>query len=66
MQVPAEVPADMLKEMEEMGFGSNRCTRALHFTQCASIEAAINWLMEHEGDADLDEPLLVPKVRAGM
>jgi hypothetical protein len=60
--VPAEVPEGMLAEMREMGFDANRATRALHFTQGAGVEHAINWLMEHEGDADLDQPLLVPKV----
>lgn len=45
-----------------MGFSVNKATRALHFSGNSTVEGAVNWLMEHEGDADLDEPLLVPKV----
>lgn len=43
-----------------------RATRALHFSGNSSVEGAINWLAEHEGDADLNEPLLVPKVRRAL
>ena len=39
-----------------------RSTRALHFTGTDNVEQAITWIVEHEADADLDEPLLVPKV----
>ena len=59
--VPPSVTASFLKEMIEMGFGEPRCTRALHFTDNASVEAAVQWLVEHGNDADIDEPLLVPK-----
>ena len=39
-----------------------RSTRALHFTGTDNVEQAITWIVEHEADADLDKPLLVPKV----
>jgi uncharacterized UBP type Zn finger protein len=45
-----------------MGFGEARAARALHASGNSTVEGAVNWLTEHEGDADLDEPLLVPKV----
>ena len=61
--VPPSVTASFLKEMVEMGFGEPRCTRALHFTDNASVEAAVQWLVEHGNDADIDEPLLVPKAK---
>lgn len=99
--VPAEVNADLLKQMEEMvggacgargglpcscamdvgcsptfaarappartsiaaqGFPAARATRALYHSGGENLEAAVGWLEEHQGDADLDEPLLVPKV----
>ena len=28
------------------------------------MEQAITWIMEHENDADLDSPLLLPEVAA--
>lgn len=59
--VPAEVDAALLKQMEEMGFPAARATRALYHSGGGSLEAAIGWLEEHQGDADLDEALLVPK-----
>ena len=38
--------------------------RALHFSGAPGVEGAVAWIMEHEGDADLDDPLLVPKARS--
>ena len=61
--IPAEVDATMQAELEGMGFSVNKATRALHFSGNSTVEGAINWLMEHEGEVDLDEPLLVPKGR---
>lgn len=41
-----------------------RAVRALHFSGAPGVEGAVAWIMEHEGDADLDDPLLVPKARS--
>eukprot|EP00164_Ancoracysta_twista_P001184 GFYU01001556.1.p1 GENE.GFYU01001556.1~~GFYU01001556.1.p1 ORF type:complete len:453 (+),score=142.63 GFYU01001556.1:108-1466(+) len=58
------VNEDVLKELtESMGFGVARAQRAL--VSCdgnQTIEAAVNWIMEHENDANIDEPLAVPPV----
>ena len=62
IQVPAVVDEAMLKELEAMGFPTARATRALHFSGNSTVEGAINWLEGHEGDADLDDPLMVKKV----
>ncbi len=40
-----------------------RAVRALHGSGAGSVEAAVAWIMDHEGDADLDAPLLAPKAR---
>jgi uncharacterized UBP type Zn finger protein len=61
-QVPVQVQEDLLKELLEMGFTEARAARGLHFSGNSSVEGAINWLSEHETDADLDTPLLVPQV----
>ena len=60
--VPAEVSPELVKRMEEMGFSAVRATRALYLTGGESMEAAVGWLEDHQADADLDEPLMVPKV----
>lgn len=44
----------------------DRATRALHFTGTASLEQAIDWIMKHQDDPDVDEPLLVDKVGAAL
>ena len=42
-----------------------RATRALHFSGTSTIEQAIQWIVDHENDPDLELPLLVPKARTG-
>ncbi|CAL9781414.1 unnamed protein product [Musa acuminata subsp. burmannicoides] len=59
MAVP-EVDKQMLRELELMGFPTARATRALHFSGNSTIEAAINWVIEHENDPDIDQMPLVP------
>ncbi|KAF8394067.1 hypothetical protein HHK36_020271 [Tetracentron sinense] len=54
MAVP-EVDKNMLGELEEMGFPTARAIRALHYSGNASLEAAINWIVEHENDSDIDQ-----------
>ena len=49
--------------MLEMGFARNRAVRALHFSGNDTLEVAIAWLDEHATYADVDDPLLLPKVR---
>ncbi|KAL6343161.1 hypothetical protein AAG906_020950 [Vitis piasezkii] len=43
-----------------MGFPTARATRALHYSGNTSLEAAVNWVVEHENDSDIDEMPLVP------
>lgn len=42
--------------------GCHGIRRALHATGTSSLEQAVNWLVEHGEDADIDTPLLIPKV----
>mmetsp|Transcript_9192 Transcript_9192/g.30306 ORF Transcript_9192/g.30306 Transcript_9192/m.30306 type:complete len:441 (-) Transcript_9192:83-1405(-) len=62
--VTPEVSEELMTQLQEMGFGENRCRRALHATGTDSLEQAVAWLAEHAEDADIDEPLLVPKANA--
>lgn len=60
--VPAEVSEELLQSLLGMDFPRNRAVRSLHGSGNSSVEGAINWLADHEGDDDLDEPLMVKKV----
>ncbi|XP_040993637.1 LOW QUALITY PROTEIN: chromatin assembly factor 1 subunit A [Juglans microcarpa x Juglans regia] len=59
MVVP-EVDKKLLEELEAMGFPTAQATRALHYSGNAGIEAAVNWVVEHENDSDIDQMPLVP------
>ncbi|GKV16698.1 hypothetical protein SLEP1_g27303 [Rubroshorea leprosula] len=59
MVVP-EVDKKLLEELELMGFPTARATRALHYSGNTSLEAAVNWVVEHENDPDIDQMPMVP------
>uniref|UniRef100_A0A1D2A6T0 UBA domain-containing protein n=2 Tax=Auxenochlorella protothecoides TaxID=3075 RepID=A0A1D2A6T0_AUXPR len=59
--VEPEVDGQALAELEAMGFARNRGVRALHGSGNTGVESAVAWLADHEDDADLDSPLLLPK-----
>ncbi|KAK5864715.1 hypothetical protein PBY51_015934 [Eleginops maclovinus] len=50
-----------LESLMEMGFDRNRAEKAVANTGNQGIEQAMDWLMEHENDPDIDEPY-VPSV----
>lgn len=45
----------------EMGFPQNRAEKALAATDNYSFEAAVDWLMAHSDDPDIDEPYQPPQ-----
>ncbi|GMP99723.1 hypothetical protein CsSME_00047083 [Camellia sinensis var. sinensis] len=47
----------LLEELEGMGFPKARATRALHYSGNVGLEDAVNWAVEHENDADIDQML---------
>ncbi|KAG8048018.1 hypothetical protein GUJ93_ZPchr0008g12596 [Zizania palustris] len=51
----------MLGELEVIGFSAVRSIRALHFSGNSNLESAINWLLEHENDPDIDQLPLIPR-----
>ncbi|KAM7527417.1 hypothetical protein LguiB_030827 [Lonicera macranthoides] len=61
MAVP-EVNKKLLTELVEMGFPLARATRALHYSGNIDLEAAINWVVDHENDPDIDEMPLCTQV----
>ncbi|XP_028765265.1 UBX domain-containing protein 1-A-like isoform X2 [Neltuma alba] len=58
MAVP-KVDKKMLEELETMGFPRAKATRALHYSGNTDVENAINWIVDHEHDPDIDEIPLV-------
>ncbi|KAJ5750798.1 hypothetical protein N7533_007826 [Penicillium manginii] len=51
-------PAAM-DQLLNMGFPQPRCEKALHATGNSDPEAAMNWLLAHMEDPDIDEPLVL-------
>ncbi|XP_032384133.1 UBX domain-containing protein 1 [Etheostoma spectabile] len=49
-----------LESLLEMGFDRNRAEKAVAHTGNQGIEQAMDWLMEHENDPDIDEPYVPP------
>ncbi|CAJ1058711.1 UBX domain-containing protein 1 isoform X2 [Xyrichtys novacula] len=49
-----------LESLLEMGFDRNRAEKAVAKTGNQGIEQAMDWLMEHENDPDIDEPYVPP------
>ncbi|XP_056155134.1 UBX domain-containing protein 1 [Lampris incognitus] len=49
-----------LESLLEMGFGRNRAEKAVANTGNQGIERAMDWLVEHENDPDIDEPYVPP------
>lgn len=41
----------------EMGFTLLRAQKGLLFSNGGTVESAVEWLMEHQDDADIDEPI---------
>ncbi|OMO95848.1 hypothetical protein COLO4_15646 [Corchorus olitorius] len=54
-----EVQMKLLGELEALGFPRARAVRALHHSGNTTLEAAVNWLIDHENDADIDQMPLV-------
>lgn len=62
--VEPPVDEEMLKQLLEFEFPEVRAKKAL-LAVGANLEAAINWITDHQDDADIDAPIpLVPMVRA--
>ncbi|KAL9188436.1 hypothetical protein ACHAXT_006814 [Thalassiosira profunda] len=57
--VPAAPAVDeaALGQLMDMGFNMNGCKRALMAVGGSNVEAAMNWVFEHNGDPDFSDPL---------
>ncbi|CAN0187122.1 unnamed protein product [Ectocarpus sp. 6 AP-2014] len=62
----AVVPdAELVSQLMGMGFQENGCRRAAVAVNNASAEVAMNWVLEHMGDADFNDPLPAPGASTG-
>ncbi|CAN0313899.1 unnamed protein product, partial [Ectocarpus fasciculatus] len=50
-------PPVFLWQLTEMGFPELRAKKALMFGNGNDLENAVNWIMEHEEDAGIDDPI---------
>ncbi|KAE9592110.1 putative PUB domain-containing protein [Lupinus albus] len=57
--VSLKVNEKLLKELESMGIQQAHAIPALYYSGNTSAEKAINWLIYHDSDADIDEKPLV-------
>lgn len=44
-------------QLMDMGFAEIRAKKGLMFGSAADLDSAVNWLMDHQEDADIDEPI---------
>jgi len=49
-----------LTQLMDMGFGINGCKRALTAVGGNDVEAAMNWVFEHNNDPDFNDPIPEP------
>ncbi|XP_039020507.1 UBX domain-containing protein 1-like [Hibiscus syriacus] len=52
-------PNKLLGELESLGFPRAKAVRGLHYSGDTTIEDAVNWLIDHEDDPDIDQMPLV-------
>lgn len=54
----------LLQQLVDMGFSAEGCKRALINTGNSDVEAAMNWVFEHQSDPDFDTPYQAPSKKA--
>jgi len=60
-----DLDPEAIKHMtEEMGFSLIRAQKGLLFSTGTTVESAIEWLLEHQDDADIEDP--IPKDAVGI
>lgn len=56
-QPQVTVDEGAVAQLMDMGFGLNGCIRALNAVGGSNVELAMNWVFEHNGDPDFNDPL---------
>jgi ubiquitin carboxyl-terminal hydrolase 5/13 len=57
---PPEMDPNVLSSLQDMGFPTEACKKAIYFTKNTGLEAATNWIMQHIADEDFNTPFVVP------
>lgn len=57
---PFEFNPDFMAQLKDMGFSENGIRRALWNTKNSGVETAMNWILEHITEPDLNAPFSVP------
>ncbi|XP_067951524.1 ubiquitin carboxyl-terminal hydrolase 5-like [Watersipora subatra] len=55
-----EIDEGVVAQLVDMGFAVEGCKKAVFHTNNTGVEPAMNWVMEHMGDADFDSPFVPP------
>eukprot|EP00958_Prasinococcus_capsulatus_P005488 scaffold527_cov368-Prasinococcus_capsulatus_cf.AAC.56 len=55
---PAVADEAIVAQLVNMGFAQSRCEKATIMVNNGGVEQAMNWLLEHMEDPDIDEPLV--------
>jgi len=58
VEAPLEPDASIVNNLMNMGFGFEACRKAAYNTQNSGVEAAMEWVLQHMDDPDLNEPLV--------
>ena len=45
-----------MEQLESMGFETSKAKRAVHKCGRPDLQLAVNWIMEHEDDPEIDDP----------
>jgi ubiquitin carboxyl-terminal hydrolase 5/13 len=53
----SQIDEQALGQLMDMGFSTNGCKRALTAVGGSDVEAAMNWVFEHNSDPDFNDPL---------
>mmetsp|Transcript_20514 Transcript_20514/g.19747 ORF Transcript_20514/g.19747 Transcript_20514/m.19747 type:complete len:876 (-) Transcript_20514:159-2786(-) len=57
IQPPPQIDEGAIAKLMEIGFSYNGCKRALLEVGGSDVEAAMNWIFEHNTDPDFNDPL---------
>lgn len=61
-QMNKKIDEDCVKQLTDMGFQENRAKKALLLNNM-SVVSAMEWLLQHENDSDIDDPLPQDEVK---